>query len=112
MAWDWLGSAVSDIGAKIWKIAKLAVPLFGILEGVRWLVNTFWKSTVDWAQNKIDTAMGSLAVDLALPVSPWIAKINSIIPLEEMWHYLLVYLGIASAAVGIKWCRNLIPGFS
>ena len=112
MAWDWMGRGLSDIGEKIWKVAKLIVPVFGVFEMLRWLVTSFWKGTVQWATNKIDAAMGSLSVDLALPVTPWLQKINSVVPIEEAWHYLILYLGIASAVVGIKWCRNLIPGFS
>jgi len=112
MAWDWLGRAVSDFGDKIWKIGKMAVPGYAIFEVGKWLVGTFWKSGVEWAEGKIDAAVQSLQVDLALPVSPWLSKVNSIIPVEEAFHYLVLYLGIASLVLGIKWTRNLIPGWS
>jgi hypothetical protein len=110
--WQWLGAGVSDIGSKFWKLLKIGCPLLGVLEFARWGVQGLWKGTVDWGMAKIDSAIASLNIDLALPLSPWLAKANSIFPIEEAVHYLVLYLGIASIVVGVKWMRNLVPGAS
>lgn len=111
MGWDFLGRGLSDLGSKLWSTAKLAVPAYAIFEFLRWLVTSLFTSSVDWAMAKVDSVIANLQVDLAIPASPWISKVNSVFPLEEAFHYLLLYLGIASAIIGIKWFRNLVPGF-
>lgn len=112
MGWDFLGRGLSDIGNKAWGIAKLAVPGYAVFEAGKWATTTLWKSGVEWAEGKLDTALANLQIDLALPISPWLSKANSIIPIEEAFHYFVTYLGIASLVLGIKWARNLIPTMS
>ena len=110
-----------EIALKLWQFGKLAIPGVAALEATRWLIPKLFGGIKDWllglwesAKARILEQYESLDVDLAPPpeFAAWVAKINVIIPLSEMWFYLLLYLAIASVLVGIKWLRNLIPSWS
>ena len=103
-----------DIGDKLFSIGKFLVPGLALLELVQHLVSKWWGDLMaDWSI-KLATSIGTLSVDLAPPadVMLWIARFNSVVPLSEAWGYTIKYLAIASAVLGVKWARNLIPGMS
>jgi len=111
-SWDWLGSAVSDIGDKVLKTLGVLVPAVAVFLFVQWLITDLLGGVQDYVTNKVDSVMATLAVDLNLPTSPYLDQLNVMFPVEESWHYLLLYLATASAMLGIKWFRNLTPGVS
>lgn len=99
---------------KIWNIGKALVPGIASLEMLRALLADWWGGIMDDFKAKVAAQLGTLMVDLApsTEVASLISKANVVVPLSEMWHYLLLYLAIASTVLGVKWARNLIPGIS
>lgn len=110
---------LSEIAVKIFDLAKYLIPLVAIFEFFRVLFSKFTDLILKWINARLDQVwnlvkgqMEALSVDLSpgSEFSSWIAKINVVIPLSEMWHYFLLYLGVASVVLGVKWMRNLVPG--
>ena len=112
---------LGNIQEKIFQFAKLMVPGVGLFWMVKTLWQGFWNWLGDWFGGlvadllaKINGQLAVLGVDLT-PTSEcaaFIGKANTIVPLDEAWRYILLYLAFASVVVGVKWTRNLIPGMS
>lgn len=112
---------LKEIALKVWQVGRLAVPGVAVLEGFRLLFGLIGSKVADWWHGLVEHVKGliaaqldTLGVDLAPPevLVEMIAKVNVLIPLSEAWGYFLLYLGVASVLVGIKWLRNLLPSFS
>ena len=110
-----------EIGEKIFSLGKFLVPVFGILWFFKSVFVLITDLVAEWVQGWIDLFMGQLNTGLAnlgvdltpsTQVLSFIAKANVIVPLDEAWRLLLVFLAFASVVVGIKWGRNLLPGMS
>jgi|GEM_PF-5569497 len=110
-----------EITNKLWNLGKLAVPGVALYEFISYLIESVFGKFRDWVlgliegfQQKIIEQFTALQIDLAPPpeFAAFISKANVIVPLTEMWHFFLLYLGFASVVMGIKWARNLIPGVS
>ena len=110
-----------EIAGKLWNVGKLAVPGVAVFSFITWLfsglievVKNYISAQVDLVWGKILAQMEVLRVDLVPPPEfmSFIAKANVIVPLDEIWKYFLLYLGVASVVLGVKWVRNLIPGMT
>ena len=111
-----------EIASKLWSLGKLVIPnvaIFTLLKELwdRWLSDILggWLGgIVDDFKIQITARLAEMGVDLT-PTGEFaaiVAKINFVIPLAEMWFYLLLYLGLVATLIVIKWVRNLIPGVS
>ena len=110
---------LTEIGEKLTVLGFQAAGALGLFELIRWLFSGVIKLFTDWFNEKIDLVWGLiedqfavLAVDMA-PGSQFaamISKANAVVPLDEAWRYMLLYLSFYSVVVGVKWTRNLIPG--
>lgn len=108
-----------EIVGKLFSIGKLLIPGIAIFELITYLLTTVLSFVKDWFISGVNAIklrileqVDTLGVDLT-PSSEFaavISKINVVVPLSEMWHFFLLYLGFASVVVGVKWARNLIPG--
>lgn len=110
---------LKEFAAKIYAIGKLLVPLWAIWEFIKALFSTVLSIVKDWFLEKVALVVQAVkeqAEVLGVDLTPtgefatFIAKANVVVPLEEAWHYFLLWLGWASFLVGIKWLRNLVPG--
>ncbi|MEY4569097.1 MAG: hypothetical protein RLZZ398_536 [Verrucomicrobiota bacterium] len=108
-----------EICGKLWNVGKLAVPGVALFSFIEWLfsaliefVKNYVGSQIDLVWGKVLAQMEVLRVDLVPSgeFAGFIAKANVIVPLDEMWRFFLLYLGVASVVLGVKWARNLIPG--
>ena len=114
-------TSLADVAGKLWSVGRLLIPGVAIFELVSWGFSTLWSLLSNYVQSKIDlfwnlikSQIDVLGVDLT-PSGEFLgflAKANSVVPLSEMWSYFLLYLGVASVVLGVKWARNLIPTIS
>ena len=102
---------LKHIGNMIAKVAKFAVFPFAIFETIRWALVEWFPAKIDALHLKIGEVMNQISVTLNVPTGP-IAKVNTLIPLFEMWEYFLLWLALAATLSGVKWLRNIIPGQS
>lgn len=119
--WENILSKLHEIGEKITSIAKVSVPIFALLAFFKWIFGGFVDMVTEWFNGfmtnlvaKVTTQLDVIGVDLAPgpEFQAFISKANTIVPLQELVHYVILYLGFASVVVGVKWSRNLVPGFS
>lgn len=110
-----------EIAGKLWTVGKLAIPGVALYELFAWVFSAFIELGKNYVTAQFDKIwlkilgqMEVLRVDLAptSEFSAFIAKANVVVPLSEMWHFFLLYLGVASVVLGVKWVRNLIPGLA
>lgn len=110
---------LKEIADKLWSIGKFLIPVYGMFELLRVLFSRLLGLLKDWVSEWIARIWGLVkeqmaALEVDLTPGPafqsMIAKLNVVVPLEEMWFYLLAYLGVASVVLGVKWMRNLVPG--
>lgn len=110
-----------EIGEKLVHNARYMIPAVGLFYLLRDLWIYFWNLLGEWLEGiiedflgKVLEAIGTLGIDLTPPPAflAFIAKANSVVPLDEAWRLLVVYLAFASVVMGVKWSRNLTPGMS
>ena len=108
-----------ELVGKIWEVGKLITPFYALWILIEALFNMLFVNLKGWFlgvvaefQGKVAAQLDVMGVDLTPPPAflAFVAKVNFVVPLEEMWNYFLLYLAFASVVVGVKWARNLIPG--
>jgi hypothetical protein len=114
-------SKLAEIAVKLFGIGKLLVPILAVVEFFRWIFKGVFIRLWQWLIDKgmslwgmVEDYASSLEVDLAIPPEFAViaAKVNTVFPLDEFVRYFLLYLGLASVVLVVKWGRNLIPSFS
>jgi hypothetical protein len=110
-----------EIGEKLTSFARFLIPGVALFYLLKIVFKGFWEFVTEWFDGlildlltKVKDAMLNLGVDLtpSAEFQAFIAKANSVVPLDEAWRLILVYLAFASVVMGVKWTRNLIPGMS
>jgi hypothetical protein len=118
---NWNLRRLFDIGEKLVSVGKFLIPGVAIFTLLKNVFASFWEMLGDWFEEKIlffltaiKDQIATLGVDLTPPplFQEFIGKANTIVPLDEAWKLLLIYLAFASVVMGIKWGRNLIPGMT
>lgn len=110
---------LAEIAVKLFSLGGLVAVGLAIFELLKGVFQGLLEKLFAWITGRAEAVWtlvtdqaDALSVDLApgTELASLLAKANVLLPVDEGWRLLLLYLGVFSTVVGVKWMRNLIPG--